>query len=171
LNPASGEIVNTSVPFLLEPVNSPRMAIDKAGLIFVTNGGESGAIYSFNPDLTLRWMANVGVLNHSGPALADNGTLIISSSEYVIAFNSGTTAIENISLQEYSVYPNPAINYLYIDGLNENADVAIYDLTGKLIYNSELPNSQISVSNFHSGIYIMKIETINKIVIRKFVKN
>ncbi len=170
LNPANGEILSTSVPFLAEPVNSARMAIDKAGLIFVTNGGESGAIYSFNPDLTLRWMAYVGVLNHSGPALAHNGTLIISSSEYVIAFNSGTTAVENISLEEYSIYPNPVINYLSIDGLNENADVAIYDLTGKLIYNSELINSQIDVSNFQSGLYTMKIETAKGIVTKKFVK-
>jgi len=170
LNPANGEILNTSVPFLVEPVNSPRMVIDKAGLIFVTNGGENGAIYSFNPDLTLRWMANVGVLNHSGPALADNGTLIISSSEYVIAFNSGPVDIENISFEEYSIYPNPAINYLSIDGLNENADVAIYDMTGKLIYKNSVVDNQIDISNFQSGVYILKIETAEGIITKQFVK-
>lgn len=171
LDPANGEILNTSVPFLVEPINSPRMAIDKAGQIFVTNGGENGAMYSFNPDLTLRWSANVGVLNHSGPALADNGTLIISSSTHVFAYRgSGSTDIENISFKECSIFPNPAINYLFISGLNENANVAIFDLTSKLIYKNKVSNHQIDVSNFQNGNYIMKIETSNEIITKKFVK-
>jgi outer membrane protein assembly factor BamB len=170
LNPANGEILNTSIPFLVEPINCPRMAIDKIGQIFVTNGGENGAIYSFNPDLTMRWKLNVGVLWHSGPALADNGTLVISSSEYVIAFSSGTTAIENISFEEYTIYPNPAKDYLSISGLNENTNVAIYDMTSKLIYNKHVSNNQIDISNFQSGIYIVKIETAKGIITKKFVK-
>lgn len=170
LNPANGEILNTSIPILLEEINSPRMAIDKAGLIFVTNGGENGEIYSFNPDLTMRWNLNVGALYHSGPALADNGTLIISSSEGVIAFYSESTDIENISFEEYAIYPNPAKNYLSISGLNENVNVAIYDMTGKLIYNNKISHNQIDVSNFQNGIFIIKIETAKGIVTKKFVK-
>jgi outer membrane protein assembly factor BamB len=170
LNPADGDILNTSIPFLFEEINSPRMAIDQAGLIFVTNGGVSGAIYSFNPDLTLRWMTYVGILNHSGPALADNGTLIISSSEYVIAYYSGTIAVEDSSFEKYSINPNPAINYLSIDGFNENAHVAIYDMTGKLIYNNKMSHNQIDVSNFQNGVFIIKIETAKGIVTKKFVK-
>jgi len=171
LNPANGAILNTSIPFLFENINSPRMAIDKEGRIFVTNGGVNGAVYSFNPDLTLRWSANVGVLNHSGPALADNGTLIISSSTHVFAFRgSGTVNIAKNSFKECSIFPNPAINYLFISGLNENVNVAIFDLTSKLVYNNKVSDNQIDVSNFQNGSYIMKIETSNGIITKKFIK-
>ena len=171
LNPNNGEILNTSIPFLLEVVNSPRMAIDKSGQIFVTNGGVNGAVYSFNPDLTFSWSANVGVLNHSGPALADNGTLVISSSTDVFAYEgSGTSDIENISSKEFSIYPNPTVNYLFINRLNDYKNLAIYDMTGQLINYSEANNNQIDVSNFQNGIYILKIETEKGILTNKFVK-
>lgn len=170
LNPSNGEILNTSIPFLFEEVNSPRMAIDKAGHIFVTNGGEYGVVYSFNPDLTMCWKADVGVLYHSGPALADNGTLVVSSATNVTAFNSGTTSIGNISFNEYSIFPNPATNYLFVNGLTEKENVKIYDLTGKLILSSKAGNHPIDISNFPDGVYAIKIETAKGIVTRKFVK-
>ena len=145
--------------------------IDKSGQIFVTNGGVNGAVYSFNPDLTFSWSANVGVLNHSGPALADNGTLVISSSTDVFAYKgSGTSDIENISSKEFSIYPNPTVNYLFINRLNDYKNLAIYDMTGQLINYSEANNNQIDVSNFQNGIYILKIETEKGILTNKFVK-
>lgn len=170
LNPDNGEILNTSIPFLLEEINSPRMAIDNSGQIFVTNGGVNGTIYSFNPDLTLSWAYNVGILNHSGPALADNGTLVISSSTHVFAFEGSTLDLGNISTNEFSIYPNPTVNYLFINGLNEYENVTIYDMTGQLIYNAKVSNNQIDVRNFQNGIYILIIETEKGIITKKFVK-
>ena len=165
LNPANGEILNTSIPFLLEEINSPRMAIDRAGYIFVTNGGVYGAIYSFNPDLTLRWTANVGVLYHSGPALADNGTLVIASSTQVIAYRgAGSVDVGNVSFKECSVFPNPSTNRLFISGLNHTANVTFYDLTGKLVYKNNVSNNQIDIGDFQSGVYTMKIKTAKGII-------
>ena len=146
------------------------MAIDNSGQIFVTNGGLNGTIYSFNPDLTLSWAYNVGILNHSGPALADNGTLVISSSTHVFAFEGSTLDLGNISTNEFSIYPNPTVNYLFINGLNEYENVTIYDMTGQLIYNAKVSNNQIDVRNFQNGIYILIIETEKGIITKKFVK-
>ena len=170
LNPADGSILNISPPFLFDEIHSPRLAIDNSGQIFVTNGGLNGTIYSFNPDLTLSWAYNVGILNHSGPALADNGTLVISSSTHVFAFEGSTLDLGNISTNEFSIYPNPTVNYLFINGLNEYENVTIYDMTGQLIYNAKVSNNQIDVRNFQNGIYILIIETEKGIITKKFVK-
>ena len=170
LNPADGSILNISPPFLFDEIHSPRLAIDNSGQIFVTNGGLNGTIYSFNPDLTLSWANNVGILNHSGPALADNGTLVISSSTHVFAFEVSTLDLGNISTNEFSIYPNPTVNYLFINGLNEYENVTIYDMTGQLIYNAKVSNNQIDVRNFQNGIYILIIETEKGIITKKFVK-
>ena len=171
LNPANGAVMNTSVPFLMESVNSPRMALDKSGQVFVTNGGQDGAIYSFNPDLTLDWTVDVGVLYHGGPALADNGTLIVCSSTHVFAYKgAGTSEVEDISVQGYSIYPNPADDHLFIGGLNEHDHLTIHDLTGKLIFAGRGNQDGLDIGNFQSGIYVVKIDTAQGVMVGKFVK-
>ncbi len=79
LNPVNGEVLNTSKVVLFGDANSPRMAIDAAGNIFLTNGGFSdGMFYSFNPDLTLRWEEQFININMGGPAIGQNGTLVVT---------------------------------------------------------------------------------------------
>ncbi len=79
LDPESGEVLNTSQVILYGDANSPRMAIDAEGNIFVTNGGFSqGMFYSFNPDLSLRWEESFPNINVGGPALGNQGTLVVT---------------------------------------------------------------------------------------------
>jgi outer membrane protein assembly factor BamB len=79
LDPENGEVLNTSKVVLYGDATSPRMAIDAAGNIFVTNGGFSdGMFYSFNPDLTLRWEEQFVNINVGGPAIGENGTLVVT---------------------------------------------------------------------------------------------
>jgi hypothetical protein len=100
------------------------------------------------------------------------GFVILGAGNLKLHKYNPITVVNPVPIQDgdVKVFPNPANNLLFINGLNQNANVAIYDMTGKLIYNSELCNSQIDVSNFQSGVYMMKIETANGIVTKKFVK-
>jgi outer membrane protein assembly factor BamB len=78
LNPANGEILNTSKAILTGGANQPRMAIDAAGRVFVTNGGfTNGRFYSFNADLSDRWEEAIPSVNVGGPAIGLDGTLIV----------------------------------------------------------------------------------------------
>jgi len=56
----------------------PSIVVDGAGKIFFGNGGFPGTVFSFNPDLTLRWSVEVPNLNQGGPILAGDGTLLIA---------------------------------------------------------------------------------------------
>lgn len=49
------------------------------------------------------------------------------------------------------VYPNPATERLFIDGLPVDALVHIYDMTGRLVLNDN--QATMSISSLHSGIY------------------
>ena len=54
------------------------MAIDAAGNVFVTNGSfPSGALFALNADLTLRWSTNIPNVNIGGPAIGQDGILIV----------------------------------------------------------------------------------------------
>ncbi len=81
-----------------------------------------------------------------------------------------TTGITEISDDAILVYPNPANNYLLINGLSESTNVSIYDSACRLVYNKKVFNDKIDISNFQSGIFAMKLETGEGIVIKKFVK-
>ncbi|MGB0403233.1 MAG: T9SS type A sorting domain-containing protein, partial [Salibacteraceae bacterium] len=64
------------------------------------------------------------------------------------------------------LYPNPASKVLNVRVVGENnseAMVLLTDLTGKLIYNSKLDGNttenitQIDVSNYSSGVYMLSV--------------
>jgi outer membrane protein assembly factor BamB len=58
---------------------APHFAIDSAGKVFFSNGAFSnGRLYAFNADLTERWHQHVPNINIGGPALGNNGTLVIA---------------------------------------------------------------------------------------------
>jgi hypothetical protein len=61
------------------------------------------------------------------------------------------------------VYPNPAKNTLFIDGITENAHttISLYDLYGrKVIYLKDENLSRIDLSGLADGMYILKVENI-----------
>lgn len=78
LDPATGLVLNESMPIPADFFQG-RMAIDAAGRVFLTNGAFSnGAVYSFNPDLSLRWSEPIANVNQGGPTLGRDGTLVVA---------------------------------------------------------------------------------------------
>ncbi|HCO19831.1 MAG TPA: endonuclease I, partial [Flavobacteriaceae bacterium] len=63
----------------------------------------------------------------------------------------------------FAIYPNPVSEKLYIRGKNISkvSKAAIYDVSGKLIQEINNPFNNfnsIDVSNYKTGIYILKID-------------
>jgi hypothetical protein len=87
-------------------------------------------------------------------------------------FSPGTgipTSIGNLEDKlEVRIYPNPTSDKLYIDFDNttNNADmVVITDITGKIIFENSLMNSnEVNVSAYSKGIYVLKFYNKNAIV-------
>ncbi len=56
-----------------------RMAVDADDRLYVSNGGfANGEVYSFDPDLTLRWSVPVTNVNIGAPAIGNDGTLVVA---------------------------------------------------------------------------------------------
>jgi outer membrane protein assembly factor BamB len=85
LDPATGQILNASAVIALR---QPRLAIDAAGRVFLTTAAGGGALYSFNPNLTLRWSDAVPNVNLGGPAIAGNGFVILSGAGGLRAYGT-----------------------------------------------------------------------------------
>lgn len=99
-----------------------------------------------------------------------NGMAVTKDLTYTVGNTCPTTGIsanENISIK---LYPNPANNTLFLDGLTQDVKITILDLNGKIVNDKLITNKQIDVSNLAKGIYTIRIDDKNGTSVKKFVK-
>lgn len=78
LDPATGLEINRSPSFTAD-FFQPRIAVDASGLVYVTNGAfGDGRLLAYNADLSLRWSEPIRNVNQGGPALGQDGTLVVA---------------------------------------------------------------------------------------------
>lgn len=90
--------------------------------------------------------------------------------------NSSTQFVTEVIQEsvEFVISPNPAkstIN-LYLPKGYENAKLSVFDVLGKEIYYTELSSlkSNINISKWNSGVYLVRISTENESQTKRFVK-
>lgn len=108
-----------------------------------------------------------------GGSLIINGNSINPTSDDILN-NLGcesSLSIEDILINQTNIiiYPNPAEEFFNIKN-DINVDlVEIFDLSGKLLF-SHKNTLKISLKNYLTGVYIIKIYTKNKLYIQKLIK-
>jgi outer membrane protein assembly factor BamB len=76
LDPANGQIVDQTD--VLAGFTAAHVAIDAHGRVFLSNSAfGTGRLYAYEADLTPRWSVPVTNINIGGPALGENGTLVV----------------------------------------------------------------------------------------------
>ena len=91
--------------------------------------------------------------------------------EEVTSF-SDTECVLSVSenyLQELKVYPNPVTNRLFVQSNQPLQHLAVYNLSGQLLRQSE-QSQFINVSSLASGLYIVKLTTLEGIRHVQFIK-
>jgi len=178
-----------TVPFIFEHNNLYHLAV----------GTESGLIYLYDEIETINPEQNNTILNlntpfnlitnnilttnncvHSSPAIADinsNGLPDLirgNASGGLELFFAESFNVENEinNLEIIKVFPNPNSGEFQIQIPNyTNGKLHIYSNLGQLIVNEKLTtdNTQISLTDKKSGIYIIKIQTEKKTFIEKII--
>ncbi|NNE26409.1 MAG: T9SS type A sorting domain-containing protein [Saprospiraceae bacterium] len=69
---------------------------------------------------------------------------------------------------QVNVYPNPANELIHISGRMDFINIEILDFNGQGIFQSN--NSEISLSNISSGIYLIRINYPDGVVVKKLIK-
>ncbi|MEZ4854179.1 endonuclease [Flavobacterium sp.] len=100
------------------------------------------------------------------PLLAD----YIFGSHYGDVWNA-TLTTPIVSLNTIKVYPNPAVDYIYINGLEGIAQAEIFTLTGQKVLEIAFENETKISFDLQAGVYLVKItngtnELMKKIVIQ-----
>jgi len=94
---------------------------------------------------------------------------------FFLTYQSITTSTQDVQISGLNVYPNPAQDKIFVDGKLNQADVIIWDMSGRqriVLQNTDLHDG-INVTSLESGIYIMTLSDDNgaidnkKIVIKR----
>lgn len=99
---------------------------------------------------------------------------LISTKSNLQVFKSINTSEKQISDNNFSMYPNPVKDDLFITLHNESfiSWISIYDMTGRLVHGPIEMNAGLvlSLSDLQYGIYLLKMSNSNSVLSRIFVK-
>ncbi len=82
--------------------------------------------------------------------------------------------VEDIeTVQEVSVYPNPASEVVNIKSGSEIQHLAVYNQSGQLVYNADASSTtyNLSVGSFESGLYLFRVTTAEGTTTKRIVIN
>lgn len=94
----------------------------------------------------------------------------LSAGEVQYLFQAGiATDIKRVKAEKIKIYPNPAVNYIFISGILGNANVEIFDLQGRflLIVQNVISNQRIGLEGIASGSYLVRITNQGDVVLKK----
>jgi choice-of-anchor B domain-containing protein len=101
-----------------------------------------------------------------------SGNIIISGSEGFFLVKDPSLGLEDITAEDFSLTPNPAINQLTVSSKNEViSQVSIFNVLGQHVTNKTFFNNfseTFDITNLNSGIYTIKInQNTTKRLIKK----
>jgi hypothetical protein len=120
---------------------------------------------SFNQDISSWCVTNIA----SEPTDFSTDSPLIESNKPIWGTCTSLGIYDQNQL-DISIYPNPVIDKLFVQGLSNPTKISVYDILGKLLL-SKTTSSEINVDNLQSGIYIVKIVDNQKEIVRRFIKN
>lgn len=141
----------------VSPISGHIERIHESGIVIPTRA-TAGASY-------IIFVANVG----SSMDDPNENNNVVSKAITIQANVTGTINSNNEDLK-IQLYPNPAVEEIFIDGIEDNAELTIMNELGKTVYNNTINKfNRIDISALMEGIYMVKIKEGDKTVTRKLV--
>jgi hypothetical protein len=93
--------------------------------------------------------------------ISEGSASLVNYTENIAGVTPANEVRALTSKKNFSVYPNPASEYIIIDGNDfENFSISIFDISAKLVLKEEkiISNQRIDVSRLQKGLYIYKLD-------------
>lgn len=108
--------------------------------------------YSFNPNATVSFNGDASINDAPYNTILSSGLFRAFTIDYYV---DPTMAVDEQSSEQIVLWPNPANNTLYLEGLDGEL-VSVYDNTGRLVLQ-ELYKGQLDVTALAQGIYALAV--------------
>ncbi len=134
--------------------------------IEIKNSSSTFTTLTSDADLTVRnqWTnfetqlptsANVSNVYISISMVGGNGFGI----DDIVVSDQATLAVKNYNASNFSMYPNPVSDKLFIKGSATISAVKIYNIQGQLVESSDSFKDYINVEELKSGLYLVEIQS------------
>lgn len=141
-------------------------------------GGETGAAIGIaNEDMDGN-LFNTHLLSGAAanPTLSTVNSLVnitgTPGANKIFRFTPTTLNTSEINTNNVSFYPNPFKDSIFVQGVDQPFDYAIYDLQGKVIQstNQHYSATKINTERIASGVYFLKISSNDTTITKKIIK-
>jgi len=80
--------------------------------------------------------------------------------------------ITSREISNFKLYPNPANTTLNLGNLQQNAQISIFSMDGKLMKQQDITTSEsnINIEDFPKGVYLLKVNNKEVNMVQKFIK-
>ncbi len=175
-NGTQGQTLNVTITGL-----NTNFSTGSPSFIFMKQGSSTTSIDVLNINAVSATQANVQIsINLDAPIglydvgyyNIDDGALIKANAFTVNELVIGTPEINKATAQ---IYPNPASQVINIASNQTIEEVAITDITGRLIATKKPENKQTTIElnigdlQIPKGIYIVKVQSVNGLVTQKII--
>lgn len=94
-----------------------------------------------------------------------------SMASHLISIKGNTTSVDAVSQETLKVYPNPANDYLTVEG--EMTSLEVYNAIGQRMLAKMVNgnSTRINLSEFNNGIYFLRVNNNGEVTTRKFSVN
>jgi hypothetical protein len=99
----------------------------------------------------------------------DDGFVWITTGAGISKMSLGS-AVEQFSLLQADVYPNPTDNQIFITGLQTDVEFQFYDVCGKLSLSGNSFGGTISCGDLPTGIYFLRFRSENEEYVARILK-
>jgi hypothetical protein len=187
--PSYGQVSSMTSTVMLNPDEEINIA---SSVNFAVADGEFGlySTNSFGSSTAMEDYIQWGSAGHQRESVAvakgiwDANTFINVSPPFEYTGNGSqdgvafwsTLSINDLEQQStIKLYPNPSNSVLHIQtqNINSNGTIEVYNLLGKKVLSQQLNSSetsQINVSNWDDGLYLIKISSENGEDTKRFIK-
>lgn len=142
----------------------PRgIAIDSFNNVYVTDSGIIRRMSSSGANITAVTNSSTGSV--FGVALDNSNVLYwVSLSAKKLYKLSSSLGVKETFISSFNITPNPANELVELNNIGKGEKVNIFDLTGKLIFQTIAQSTSISIntSGFQNGLYLIKVGSISK---------
>jgi len=155
--------VGTAVAKLMiedeDPLNTYTYTLD--GPFYIENDTLKTAV-EFDYETTKTSNVNITVEDSRGFILSRDFAIEILQNQ------SGTTGIRE-QARGVAIYPNPADQYIHIEGLEDYQSIEMWELSGKMLMKIPSEQKQLDVSGFKNGIYLLVCNGSEGRLVRKLL--